>query len=105
MLDMGEQIRIVDLAERMIRLRGLRPQVDIPIVFTGLRPGEKLHEQLLEENERREATQHSHIYRIVNQNNSTSVRSLEVLEKWVQRALEASTDEMSASVVDYARSL
>jgi FlaA1/EpsC-like NDP-sugar epimerase len=45
-LGMGEVVRIVDLAERMIRLRGLRPNKDILIQFTGIRPGEKMHEEL-----------------------------------------------------------
>jgi FlaA1/EpsC-like NDP-sugar epimerase len=47
LLDMGEPVTIVHLAEEMIRLSGLRPGRDIDIVFTGLRPGEKLHEELL----------------------------------------------------------
>ncbi|MCD4684685.1 MAG: polysaccharide biosynthesis protein [Anaerolineae bacterium] len=46
MLQMGEVVRILDLVERMIRLRGLRPYIDISIKFTGMRPGEKLHEEL-----------------------------------------------------------
>ncbi|MEJ2189277.1 MAG: nucleoside-diphosphate sugar epimerase/dehydratase, partial [Acidobacteriota bacterium] len=50
-LDMGEQIRIVDLARHMITMSGLVPDVDIPIVYTGLRPGEKLYEELLTEEE------------------------------------------------------
>jgi FlaA1/EpsC-like NDP-sugar epimerase len=45
-LDMGTPIRIWDLAERLVRLHGLRPGVDIEIIETGLRPGEKLHEEL-----------------------------------------------------------
>ena len=45
-LDMGEPIRILDLAQQMIRLAGLTPGVDIDIVYTGPRPGEKLHEEL-----------------------------------------------------------
>ena len=45
-LDMGKSVRILDLAEEMIRQAGYRPYVDIPIVFTGIRPGEKLFEEL-----------------------------------------------------------
>ena len=45
-LDMGEPVKIVDLAEDMIRQAGYRPYVDVPIVFTGVRPGEKLFEEL-----------------------------------------------------------
>jgi len=45
-LNMGQPVKIVDLAERMIRLSGLEPGHDIEIVFTGMRPGERLHEIL-----------------------------------------------------------
>ncbi len=45
-LDMGEPVRILDLAEEMISQAGYRPYVDIPIVFTGIRPGEKLFEEI-----------------------------------------------------------
>ena len=50
-LDMGEQIRILDLARHMITMAGFVPEKDVPIVFTGLRPGEKLYEQLMTEEE------------------------------------------------------
>jgi O-antigen biosynthesis protein WbqV len=45
-LDMGQPVKIVDLAERMIRLSGLQPGYDVEIAFTGIRPGERLHEIL-----------------------------------------------------------
>jgi FlaA1/EpsC-like NDP-sugar epimerase len=51
MLDMGEPVRILDLAHQMISMAGCVPDVDIPIVFTGLRPGEKLNEELVMEEE------------------------------------------------------
>jgi len=50
-LDMGKPVKIVDLAERMIQLAGYKPRVDIDIVFTGLRPGEKLFEELFDQSE------------------------------------------------------
>lgn len=61
---MGQQICIDDLARRLIRLRGLRPDVDIPIVYKGPRPGEKMHEELLGDGEERETTPHPHIFRV-----------------------------------------
>ncbi|GHT72432.1 capsular polysaccharide biosynthesis protein [Bacteroidia bacterium] len=59
--DMGEPVKIVDLAEKMIRLSGLKPYEDIPIVFTGLRPGEKLYEELLADEEITQKTYNKNI--------------------------------------------
>lgn len=60
-LDMGEPIKIMDLARDMIRLSGLREREDIEIQFTGLRPGEKLFEELYGDSERHTATPHRKI--------------------------------------------
>jgi len=61
-LDMGEPVRILDLAEEMITLTGLRPYVDMDIVFTGLRPGEKLFEELELSGEQIAKTRHPKIF-------------------------------------------
>jgi FlaA1/EpsC-like NDP-sugar epimerase len=64
MLDMGEEINMLELAERMIRLRGLRPGDDIEVVFTGPRPGEKLREELVADFEQLEPTHHPKVMRL-----------------------------------------
>lgn len=61
-LDMGNPIKIVDLAKEMIRLSGFKPDQDIAIVFTGLRPGEKLFEEIMTADENTFATQHQKIF-------------------------------------------
>jgi FlaA1/EpsC-like NDP-sugar epimerase len=61
-LDMGEPVRIVDLARDLITLSGLQPDRDIEIKFTGIRPGEKLSERLFLEGEDYEPTQHEKIF-------------------------------------------
>ncbi|QZY55564.1 nucleoside-diphosphate sugar epimerase/dehydratase [Crassaminicella profunda] len=61
-LDMGEPVKIIDLAENLIRLSGFEPYVDIDIEITGLRPGEKLYEELLMDEEGLKETRHNKIF-------------------------------------------
>ena len=61
-LDMGEPVRIDDLARNMIRLSGFEPDVDIPVEYTGLRPGEKLYEELLMKEEGMRSSPNKLIY-------------------------------------------
>lgn len=59
--DMGKSVKIIELAKKMIRLSGLEPNIDIKIEFSGLRPGEKLYEELLNDNENTLPTHHEKI--------------------------------------------
>ena len=61
-LDMGEPVKIIDLAREMIKLSGLEPNKDIKILFTGVRPGEKLFEELLTAEEGATSTKHKRIF-------------------------------------------
>ncbi len=61
-LDMGEPVKIYDLAVSMIKLSGYEPNIDIPIIFTGLRPGEKLYEELLMQEEGLQKTENKKIF-------------------------------------------
>ncbi len=65
-LHMGDPVRILDLAEDLIRLSGLEPGKDIPIVFTGIRPGEKLSETLWDEGLEYQSTGHPDIVQVDN---------------------------------------
>ena len=78
--DRGEPIRILDLARNMIRLAGFEPDVDVAIEFTGIRPGEKIHEELMSADERAEPTEAPRIQR--------AVRSAPVDIEWVEATVD-----------------
>jgi len=63
--DMGEPVKILDMAKKLLRMNGLEPNVDVDIVFTGKKSGEKLHEELYYENCVTEQTTHPKIHRIM----------------------------------------
>jgi FlaA1/EpsC-like NDP-sugar epimerase len=86
-LNMGEPVRIADLAERMIRLAGLRPNVDIKIDFIGLRDGEKLYEELFASGEERAIINHdSYIVAAPQVNDYTTVnRAFQSMEASVAK--------------------
>ncbi len=83
---MGKLVKIIDLAHKMIRLSGLTPGVDIDIKYTGLRPGEKLHEELLNTEENTLPTYHNQILIArVREYNYTEVKeTIDTLITWVQ---------------------
>jgi FlaA1/EpsC-like NDP-sugar epimerase len=93
-LDMGEPVRIVDLARDLITLSGLRPGEDVEIEFTGVRPGEKLFEELATDAEHADKTKHPKVFigRI-------KPHDLDATEAGVQALLEAA----EAGVVELVR--
>lgn len=72
MLEMGDPVRIVDLAKNMLRLSGRSHQNGTGVVFTGLRPGEKLHEQLVGRDERTESTSIPKVKRVIREGNAVA---------------------------------
>ena len=104
-LDMGEPVRIDDLARNMIRLSGLEPDVDIQIVYTGLRPGEKLFEELLMSEEGLTKTANDLIF--VGHPNDFSdevlLRALERMDNLSSANSECIVDEIAALVTTYHR--
>lgn len=80
-LDMGEPVKIMDLATDLIRLHGLEPDKDIKIEITGIRPGEKLFEELFNANEPMTTTYHDRIF--VSENGHQTINVLELVDKLI----------------------
>ena len=87
LLDMGKPVRIQDMANDLIRLSGFEPEKDIPIIFTGLRPGEKLYEELVSKEEKAQSTDHKKIMVL---NNGTNNMPWEVMKREIQSLIDIS---------------
>ncbi len=95
-LDMGKQIRVLDLAEDLIRLSGLEPGRDIEIEFTGIRPGEKLSEELWERDKTYERTAHPDILRSEHEDPVTSGDLASTVRRLEALAIEGKSAEIIA---------
>ena len=87
LLDMGKAVKIVDMANDLIRLSGLEPEKDIPIIYTGLRPGEKLYEELISREEKAQATDHKKI--MVLQNGANNM-PWQLMQREIQSLMDIS---------------
>jgi FlaA1/EpsC-like NDP-sugar epimerase len=93
-LKMGEQIRILQLAEDLIRLSGLEPGKDIEIIFTGIRPGEKLSEDLWDKWANFESTSHPDIVRLVGQDIISGAELINVVSELDYLAREGDSNSI-----------
>ena len=95
---MGEPVRIADMARNLIRLSGYEPDVDIKIVYTGLRPGEKLYEELLMKEEGLQSTDNQliHIGRPIEMDDELFTQQLERL----RTACESESEDIKAIVAE-----
>jgi len=104
-LDMGEPVKIVDLARNLIKLSGYEPDIDINIEYTGLRPGEKLYEELLLKEEGLEATKNNKIYvaKPIHTDLALLKRELDCLKEIITNNPEGISDYIKLIVPTYKK--
>ncbi|MCZ2127063.1 MAG: polysaccharide biosynthesis protein [Anaerolineales bacterium] len=98
MLNMGEQVRILDLAQDLIRLSGLEPYRDIDIQISGIRPGEKLREDLLEDGVDFERTQHPEIFRMSKEEQVDGAALATTVERLADLARHSRTSDLIQTI-------
>lgn len=103
-LDMGKPVKITEMAETLIRLHGYKPYIDIDIKFTGIRPGEKLYEELFYDPLKVDTTEHQKIYRT---KNTVEINSMfPVVEDLLEKTAngELGEEELKNQILDLGRS-
>ena len=98
--DMGEPVKILDLAKRMIKLSGFEPNLDIKIIYTGLRPGEKLYEELLSDDAKTLATHNEKILISKDPN-----MKFEDIEKYTNQIIKAALRREKIQVVQILKEI
>lgn len=104
-LDMGEPVNIYELARNLIKLSGYKPDEDIKIVFTGLRPGEKMHEELFMKEEILTATKHDKIFiaKPVFSDPALLKRELDILSDLLASSVDKAVEYMNTMMPQYKR--
>ncbi len=100
-LDMGEEIRVVDMARNLIRLSGFIPDREIPIVFTGVRPGEKLSEELVASDETIEPSRLEGVRRVrsaPDRSAASLARDVADLERFAQKGATGAVRQQLGSM-------
>ena len=103
LFDMGKPVKILDLAERMIKLSGFKPYEDIDIAFTGLRSGEKLYEELLCETENTLPTYHKKIFKAKHQ--EIDLELVKISIEQMQEILKENSEEQDFNIVSNIKQL
>jgi len=93
-LDMGEPIKIIDLAREMIKLSGYEPDVDVPIVFTDIRPGEKLFEEILSAEEGVKQTEYEKIFKAMRADTKNPIQFMKKIDRLIKMSSQNKKNEI-----------